>query len=121
MRRLTGPAAPPAVTATALTAVALVMSLAGCGQVDARLSRQSADVTFRQGTRPALIAVIAKQCHHISGIEISEARGRGDRVTGISLQAGPAGVFSRRQLADMYSCLGDFPAVTGVSVQEVDP
>lgn len=104
-----------------LAATALAVSLAGCAQADAALSRQSADVTFRKGTPAALIAQIESQCRHLSGIGMRPVHGADDRVSGISLQAGAAGVFSKRQLSDIYSCLGRFPAVTGVSVGEVSP
>jgi hypothetical protein len=116
MARLAGPTAVPVVTAAAL-----VMSLAGCGQVDARLSRQWADVTFRHGTPAALIAQVATQCHHTDGVGVREVRSANEQLTGISLHAGQAGVFSRRQLTGMYSCLGQFHAVTGVYVRELNP
>jgi hypothetical protein len=106
---------------TVLATTVLATSLVGCSRVDATLSRQSADVTFRQGTRAAVIAQIEGQCRHLSGIGMRQVHGAGDQVTGISLQAGAAGVFSRRQLSDIYSCLARFPAVTGVSVGEVSP
>jgi hypothetical protein len=107
--------------ATVLAAAVLAASLAGCAQVDATLSKQSADVTFRQGTPAALIAQIGSQCRHLSGIGMRQVHGADDQLTGISLQAGAAGVFSGRQLSDIYSCLARFPAVTGVSVGEVSP
>jgi hypothetical protein len=107
--------------ATVLAGTVLAASLAGCSQVDATLSRQSADVTFRHGTPAVVIEQIESQCRHLSGIGMRQVHGAGDQVTGISLQAGAAGVFSRRQLSDIYSCLAPFPAVTGVSVGEVSP
>jgi hypothetical protein len=116
MYRLAGLRMAPVLAATVLAA-----SLAGCAQVDATLSRQSAGVTFRKGTSAAVIAQIANQCRHMSGIEVRQVHGADARVTGISLHAGTAGVFSRRQLSDIYSCLGRFPAVTEVSVSEVNP
>jgi hypothetical protein len=114
----------PLLTATALSVVAgaaLAVSLAGCGQVDGRLSRQGATVTFRHGTPAALIAQVASQCHQIGGVGVRQVRAVNDQLTGISLEAGPAGVFSQRQLAEMYSCLGQFRAVTGVYVRELNP
>ena len=105
----------------AVPAATAVLSLAGCGQVNASLSRQRADVTFRDGTGAALIAQVAKQCHQLDRVSVLRVHGAQDQLTGISLQAGPAGVFSRGQLAQMYSCLGRFPAVTGVYVQELTP
>jgi hypothetical protein len=110
-----------AATATALACTALIASVAGCGQVDARLSRQGARVTFRRDTPAALIAQVATHCHQIGGVGVRQVRGAKDQLTGISLQAGPAGVFSRRQLAEMYSCLGQFHAVTGVNVRDLNP
>jgi hypothetical protein len=116
MYRLAGLRVAPVLAATVLAA-----SLVGCARVDATLSRQSAGVTFRKGTSAAVIAQIANQCRHMSGIEVRQVHGADARVTGISLHAGSAGVFSRRQLSDIYSCLGRFPAVTEVSVSEVNP
>jgi len=107
--------------ASVLAATVLAVSLAGCGQVDRGLSRQWAEVTFRHGTRAALITQVATRCHLMDGVGVHPVRGANDQLSGISLHAGRAGVFSRRQLTDMYSCLDQFRAVTGVYVRELSP
>ena len=100
---------------------AVLTSLAGCSQVDAKFGRQWGLVLFHARTPSAQVAEIAAGCRHLPGVGVRPVYRADGTVTGITLHAGSAGHFSRRALREIYSCLGQFPAVAGVSVRQVAP
>lgn len=108
----------PVRLAWAAAAVA-VLALAGCGQVDAALSKQWAVVNFKPDTTVSTLLQVRETCSHVPNVQ---------PVTVSSVPAHLAVNFSLRyqtskatgrNLAALQTCLEQFPAVSGVSFKQV--
>jgi hypothetical protein len=116
----TRPARPPRPARLAALAAAAALAVAGCGSIDAALSRQWATVTFRPDTPTATIRAVGRTC-----------AGPGVRPAAVPTVPGTAAApssvrydVSRATTADvarLQRCLmARFPAaVLGVSLKDV--
>jgi hypothetical protein len=107
----------PALAAAA--AAAACVAVAGCGGVDAALSRQWATVTFRPDTSAAAVAAVRAGCARVPGARpaaLSQLPGTGDAPGLLRYDVSGASV---ADLARLQACLLRYrTAVLGVSLRD---
>ncbi|HEX5287386.1 MAG TPA: hypothetical protein VFX25_00835 [Streptosporangiaceae bacterium] len=115
------PARPARRAARTGIAAAAVLALAGCGRIDAALSRQSATVTFRPDTSAAVITAAGRTCGHEPGVRPAPAPAvPGTAAAPSSVRYDVSGA-STHDLVALQQCLvAHFPgSVLGVSLKDV--
>jgi hypothetical protein len=105
--------------ALACAAAAACLAVAGCGGVDAALSRQWATVTFRPDTTTAAIAAVRAGCGQVPGVRpavlhVVPASGRYPGVLRYHVRGASAA-----DLARLQACLMRFrTAVIGMALRD---
>jgi hypothetical protein len=115
------PARRAARPALAALAAAATLALAGCGSIDAALSRQWATVTFRPDTSAAVITAAGRTCGHEPGVRPAPVPAvPGTAAAPSSVRYDVSGA-STRDLVALQRCLvAHFPgSVLGVSLKDV--
>jgi hypothetical protein len=108
---------PALLAGAAVTAAAA--ALAGCGQVDAALSKQWAVVNFRPDTTVATLIKVRDACSHVPNVRpvtASSVTGDLDATYSVRYVTSKA---SGANLAALQTCLEKFSAVSGVSIQDI--
>ena len=95
------------------------MALAGCGQVNAALSKQWATVNFKPDTTTATVVKVRQACSHVPHLRplpVSAVSSDLDIRYSVRYEVQQA---SGQDFAALKSCLERFPAVSGVSITDV--
>ena len=105
----------------AVTCLAAALAVAGCGRIDAALSRQWATVNFRPDTSAAVMAAAGRTCGREPGVRPAAAPvvpGTGGAPSSVRYDVSHA---SAADLVRLQRCLvTHFPgSVLGVSVKDV--
>jgi hypothetical protein len=110
LRRITAPAA----------AAAAVLAVAGCGHIDAALTKQRAIVSFNRTVfvTETMLTQIRQTCSHVPNVQPVP-------VSTLSRKIGPRfsvrykiGNASPHDLAALKTCLEQFPEVSGVVIMD---
>jgi hypothetical protein len=125
------------VVARLAAAVAAILALAGCAQVDAALSTQLAVITFRPDATVATLRAVRQSCSHIPNVQplaVFLMRRSSSSPGNWSVRSGglvPGHPFARyslhyqaakasgRNLAALQACLEHIPGVSGVAFEDV--
>lgn len=98
---------------------AVTVALAGCGHVDAALSKQWATVNFKPDTTTATVAKVRQACSHVPHLRplpASAVSSELDIRYSVRYEVEHA---SGQDFAALKACLGHFPAVSGVSITDI--
>jgi hypothetical protein len=94
-------------------AAAAILALAGCGQVNTALSKQSAVVNFRPDTSVVMRLRVRQACSHVPDLRpLPVMKGTDTRYL-VHYSASQA---SARDLNQLRLCLQRFPDVSGVAI-----
>jgi hypothetical protein len=96
----------------------VLLTLAGCAKMDAGLSQQWVDVSFKPGTSVAQVLRIRAACSHVPNVTadpIPRNLPALDVVHSVRFNTTSA---SDANLAKLTTCLTNFPAAVGVDPQD---
>jgi hypothetical protein len=99
-------------------AIAVVAVLSGCAQFDAALGQREAVVSFRDGTPVSQKLVVRTTCAKVPAV--TEQPLPPDLKSPYALQQLTYRIdkASDADVAQLEKCLGKFPAVTGINLQD---
>jgi len=99
-------------------AVAAILALAGCSQIDAALSKQWAVVTFKPDTTVSTLLKVREACSHVPNVRPLTAPRTASQLAvtySVRYQTSKA---TGADLAALKACLERFSAVSGVSFRD---
>lgn len=105
-------------TALALAAAATAITLAGCAQFDAALGQRQAVVSFRANTSIAQKLAIRNACAQAPAVTPQALPSGLSSPYALEQLIYQVNQASDAQVAQLEKCLGKFPAVAGVTLQD---
>jgi hypothetical protein len=96
---------------------AVLLTVTGCSQADSVLTRQSGTVVFRPLTPRLDKQLVTEECSQAPQLQLHTNLSRDRKVVSVTFVY-QASQISAHDLAEFYSCLQRFPAVTGVAVKD---
>jgi hypothetical protein len=123
MRREPGVRRPPTRARTAVTRVSAMagltlLTLAGCAKMNAALSQQWIDVSFKPGTSVTEVLRIRAACSHVPNVTAAPLHRKLPAIDIVNSVRYDTSKATNANVAELSQCLAKFPAAAGVTPQD---